>query len=84
MKMSGWGDLECGLYKASQAAITDGGLFTDTSVNERGENEWQSENDNEMKVLHQYADGFVYCTRIYIDEYSSVIDNYIFNLLNYK
>jgi len=39
-----WGDLEC-LYKANQAAITDGGLFTDTGVHERGENEQQSEND---------------------------------------
>ena len=43
-----WGDLEC-LYKACQAAITDGGFFTDTGVNERSENEWQSENDDEMK-----------------------------------
>jgi len=33
-----WGDLEC-LYKACQAPITDGGLFTDTGVDERGENE---------------------------------------------
>jgi len=33
-----WGDLDC-LYKACQAAITDGGLFTDTGINERGENE---------------------------------------------
>ena len=33
-----WGE-EC-LYKACHAAITDEGLFTDTSVNERGENEW--------------------------------------------
>jgi len=32
-----WGDLEC-LYKARQAAITDGGVFTDTGVDERGEN----------------------------------------------
>jgi len=31
-----WGDLEC-LYKACQAATTDGGLFTD--VDERGANE---------------------------------------------
>jgi len=31
-----WGELEC-LYKACQAAITDGGLFTDTGVRERGE-----------------------------------------------
>jgi len=29
-----WGYLEC-LYKACQAAITDGGLFTDTGVHER-------------------------------------------------
>jgi len=33
-----WRDLEC-LYKAGQAARTDGGLFTDTDVDERGENE---------------------------------------------
>jgi len=39
-----WGDLEC-LYKACQAARTDGGLFTDTGVDERGEN------DCEMKTL---------------------------------
>jgi len=37
--------------KPCQAAITDGGLFTDTGVNERGENERQSENDNEMKTV---------------------------------
>jgi len=30
-----WGDLEC-LHKA---AINDGGIFTDTRVNERGKNE---------------------------------------------
>ena len=44
-----WGDLEC-LYKTCQEAIIDGGLFTDSGVNERGENEWQSDNDNEMKL----------------------------------
>jgi len=33
-----WGDLEC-LHKACQAARTDGGLFTVTGVDERGENE---------------------------------------------
>jgi len=33
-----WGDLEC-LYKACQAAITEGGLFTDTEEDERDENE---------------------------------------------
>ena len=47
LNKDGWGDLEC-LYKARQAAITDGGLFADTGVNEWGENEWQNENDNEM------------------------------------
>ena len=45
-----WRDLEC-LYKACQAATTDGGFFTDTGVDEWGENEWQSENDNEMKTV---------------------------------
>jgi len=48
-----WGDLEdleC-LYKACQAARTEGGLFTDTGVDERGENERQSENDCEMKTV---------------------------------
>jgi len=30
-----WGDLEC-LYKACQSAITDGGLFKDTGVDNRG------------------------------------------------
>jgi len=40
-----WGDLEC-LYKACQAAKTDGGLVTDTGVDER-----QSENDYEMKTV---------------------------------
>jgi len=33
-----WGDLKC-LYKVCQTAITDGGLFTDTGVDERSENE---------------------------------------------
>jgi len=44
VKEDQWGDLEC-LYKAYQAAITDGGLFTDTGVDERCENERQGEND---------------------------------------
>jgi len=44
------GDLEF-LYKACHAARTDGGLFTDTGVDERGENERQSENDYEMKTV---------------------------------
>ena len=43
-----WGDLEC-LFKACQAVITNGGFFTDAGVYERGEDEWQSDNDNEMK-----------------------------------
>jgi len=43
------GDLEC-LYKACQAAKTDEGLFTDTGVNERGEN-GQRENESEMKTV---------------------------------
>jgi len=38
-----WGDLEF-LYKVCQAAITDGGLFQDIGVKERGKNERQSEN----------------------------------------
>jgi len=45
-----WGDLEC-LHKACQAAITDGGLFTDTGVDERSGNERQGENDCEMKTV---------------------------------
>jgi len=45
-----WGDLEC-LYKACQGARTDGGSFTDTGEDERGENERQSENDYEMKTV---------------------------------
>jgi len=50
-----WGDLEC-LYKACQAAITDGGLFTDTGVAYMNEvkNERQSENDNEMKTVSYF------------------------------
>jgi len=45
-----WRYLEC-LHKAYQAAKTDGGLFTDTGVHERGENERKSENDFEMKTV---------------------------------
>jgi len=45
VKLSG-GDLEC-LYKACQATITDGSLFANTGVDERGENERQSENDSD-------------------------------------
>jgi len=45
-----WDNLEC-LYKTCQAARTDGGLFTDNGVDERGENERQSENDYAMKTV---------------------------------
>jgi len=45
-----WGDLKC-LHKACQAAITDGGLFTDTGVDERCGNERQGENDCEVKTV---------------------------------
>jgi len=45
------GETEC-LYKACQlAARTDVGLFTDTGVDERGENERQCENDYELKTV---------------------------------
>jgi len=43
------GRLEC-LHKACQAAIPDGGLFTDTGVDERCENKRQGGNDCEMKT----------------------------------
>jgi len=39
------------MHKACQAAITDGGLFADTGVDERCENERQGENDCEMKTV---------------------------------
>jgi len=45
-----WGDLEC-MHKACHAAITDGGLFTDTGIDERGENGRQGENDCETKTV---------------------------------
>jgi len=51
-----WGDLECP-YKACQAARTDGGLFTDTGEDERGENERQSENDYEVKTVSYRSRG---------------------------
>jgi len=38
VKEDQWADLEC-LHKACQAAITDGGLFTDTGVDEPCGNE---------------------------------------------
>jgi len=44
-----WREVEC-LYKACQATRTDEGLFTDNGVDERGENERQSEIDNEMPL----------------------------------
>jgi len=50
VKEDQWGDLEC-LHKACQAAITGGGLFADTGVDERCENERQGENDCEMKTV---------------------------------
>ena len=49
MRISGQIYFRVPVYKACQVAITDGGLFT--GVNERGEHEWQSENDNEMKTV---------------------------------
>jgi len=45
-----WRDLEC-LHKACQAAITDGGFFTGTGVDERCEHERRGENDCEMKTV---------------------------------
>jgi len=45
-----WGYLEC-LYKTCQAAITDGGLFTDTDLYELSENERLSEYESEMKTV---------------------------------
>jgi len=50
VKEDQWGDLEC-LHKACQATITDGGLFTDTGVDERCGNERQGENDCETKTV---------------------------------
>jgi len=47
------GDLEC-LQKACQAAITDGGLFTNTGVDERCENERHGENASEMKTVSRF------------------------------
>jgi len=44
------GHLEC-LYKACQAALADRGIFTDTGVDEQGENKRQSENDYQMKTV---------------------------------
>jgi len=44
-----WRDLEC-MYKDCQAARTDGGLFTDTGEDERGEMN-ESENDYDMKTV---------------------------------
>jgi len=50
VKEDQWGYLEC-LHKAWQAALTDGGLFTDTGIDERCENERQGENDYKMKTV---------------------------------
>jgi len=54
-----WGGLEC-LYKACQASITDGGLFTDTGtgVHER------DENDCEMKTVRLLGQGVREPTRV--------------------
>jgi len=49
VKEDEWGDLEF-LHKACQAAITDGGLITDTGIDERCENERLGEHDCEMKT----------------------------------
>jgi len=53
VKEDQWEDLDC-LHNACQADITDGGLFTDTDVDERCENERQGENDCEMKTLCRF------------------------------
>jgi len=45
-----WGGLDL-VPAACQAAKTDVGLFTYTGVDERGENERQSENDCKMKTV---------------------------------
>jgi len=48
-----WEDLEC-LYKACQTAITVGGLFADTGINQWADDEWdKGENGNEMRNLSQ-------------------------------
>jgi len=46
-----WGDLECLSSIACHAAKTDGSLFTDNGLDERSENERQSEKDYEMKTV---------------------------------
>jgi len=51
-----WGDIKC-LYKARQVTVTDGGLFADTGVHERGENKRQSENDCQMKTVSYRSRG---------------------------
>jgi len=53
VKEDQWGDFEC-LHKACIAAITDGGLFTDTGVDERRGNERQGENDCERKTVSRF------------------------------
>jgi len=50
VKEDQWGDLECP-HKACQEAITDSGLFRDTGVDERCENERQGEKYCEMKTV---------------------------------
>jgi hypothetical protein len=41
MNKDEWGDLECSLYNACQAAMSYGCLFTDYDLNEWGENDWK-------------------------------------------
>jgi len=60
VKEDQWGDLEC-LHKACQAAILDGGLFTDTGIDERCENEQQGENDCEDDIIMFIITGLFVC-----------------------
>jgi len=50
VKEDQWGDLDC-KHKACQAAVTDRGLFADTGIDERCENERHDETDCEMKTV---------------------------------
>jgi len=72
VKEDQWGDLEC-LYKACQAAITDGCLFTDTGVDERCENERQGENDYEMKTVNRRHFSQYHGCRCLLNTYVSVL-----------
>ena len=46
------GDLKCP-NKVCQTDTTDGGLFTDAGINERGDDEQHIENDNSMRIMSQ-------------------------------